>query len=148
MNKDHSKFRSAVHLFLVRDERILLMRRFNTGFEDGKYGVPAGHIDRNESASEAMIREAKEETGITISIDKLKMVQVMHRKSTEEYIDFFFEVKEWHGTPNIGEPDKCDDLNWFATSQLPPNIIPYLRVSIENYGNKIPYSEFGWNNSR
>jgi hypothetical protein len=32
------KLVSAVHLFFIRDGKILLLRRFNTGYEDGKYG--------------------------------------------------------------------------------------------------------------
>lgn len=144
MIREYFKFVSAVHLFFIKDGKILLLRRFNTGYEDGNYSVPAGHIDGNERATKAMSREAMEETGITISEDKLKMIHVMHRKSTEERIDFFFEVNQWQGEPKIMEKDKCDDLSWFSIEQLPQNIVLYVRVGIENYRNKILFSEFGW----
>jgi len=29
------KLVSAVHIFLIRDGKVLLLRRFNTGYEDG-----------------------------------------------------------------------------------------------------------------
>ena len=91
-----------------------------------------------------MFREAKEEAGIDITEKQLRLVHVMHRKSEEERIDFFFEATEWQGEPKIMETNKCDDLSWFPISQLPQNVIPYVKSGIENYGNKISFSEFGW----
>ena len=49
----------AVHLFLVQDGRILLLRRYNTGYEDGNYSVVAGHIDGGEKLKSAMVREGQ-----------------------------------------------------------------------------------------
>ncbi len=83
-------FPVAVHLLLIQDEDILLLRRYNTGYEDGNYSVCAGHVDGNEVYLDAMIREAKEEIGINISKMHLKPVQVMHRKKDDERIDYFF----------------------------------------------------------
>ncbi len=134
----------AVHLFLIKDDQILLSRRFQTGWEDGNYSVPAGHVDRNETATNAMAREVEEEVCIKINPEDLKMVHVMHRKSTEERIDFFLLATKWSGDIRIGEPEKCDELKWFPTNNLPSNTIPYLKKAIENYQNKIFYSEFGW----
>ena len=144
MSRDYFKFISAVHLFLIKDGKILLLRRFNTGYQDGKYSVPAGHIDGEEKATSAMIREAKEEAGIDISVKRLRMVHVMHRKSDEERIDFFFEATDWRGEPKIMEADKCDDLSWFPINQLPQKMIPYVKTGLENYINNILFSEFGW----
>ena len=47
----------AVHLILIENGKILLLRRYNTGYEDGNYSVVAGHIDGNESVIKAMKRE-------------------------------------------------------------------------------------------
>ena len=49
------------YLFLIKDNKILLQRRFQTGFMDGFYGVPAGHLDGSETAREGCAREIKEE---------------------------------------------------------------------------------------
>lgn len=144
MGKERFKIISAVHLFLVQKGKILLLKRMNTGYEDGNYSVVAGHIDGNEEVKTAMIREAEEEAGITIWPDQLKVVGVMHRKSTEERIDFFLAAEEWTGEIKNLEPDKCEELQWFDLEQLPANVIPYVKQAIENYRNNIWFHSFGW----
>ena len=133
------------HLILIKDNKILLLRRFNTGYEDGNYSVVAGHLDGNETFIQAMAREAKEEAGIDINLEDLEVVHVIHRKqSTEERIDLFITAKEWKGEPKITELNKCDDLRWFELDDLPKNTIPYIKQAINNIQNKIFYSEYGW----
>ena len=88
--KERFKIIPTSHLFLIKNNKILLLRRFNTGYEDGNYSVVAGHLDRNETFAQAMTREAKEEAGIDIKPGDLEVVHVMHRKQpNEERIDFF-----------------------------------------------------------
>ena len=138
-------FPVAVHLFLLKDDNILLLRRFHTGYEDGNYSVIAGHIDGGEDVYAAMIREAKEEAGINIFSDDLKIVQVMHRKRLdEERIDYFFVCDTWTGTVEIMERDKCDELLWVNIDELPNHTIDYIREAIDHYKAGISFSIFGW----
>jgi NADH pyrophosphatase NudC (nudix superfamily) len=51
----------AVHLFLLRGEKVLLQRRYQTGYEDGRYSVIAGHLDGGDTVIAAAVREASEE---------------------------------------------------------------------------------------
>lgn len=150
MFKERFKLVSAVHLILVKDNRILLLRRFNTGYEDGNYSVIAGHLDGGESAKHAMAREALEEGGIIINPNDLKFAVAMHRYSvidnsgSKERIDFFFVTDKWKGELTIGEPDKCDDLSWFDMAALPQNMVPYVRAGLEAFHKGEHYVEFGW----
>lgn len=91
-----------------------------------------------------MVREAGEEVGVIVNPENLKLVHVMHRRSEEERVDFFFTAKSWKGIPKIMEPNKCDDLKWFSLDNLPDNMVPYVKKAIENYLNGVIYSEFGW----
>jgi ADP-ribose pyrophosphatase YjhB (NUDIX family) len=134
----------AVHLFFLQETQILLLRRFNTGYEDGKYSVVAGHVDSGESVTQAAMREAKEEVGVSLKGENLEVVHVMNRKSEDERIDFFMIVKHWTGCIRNCEPEKCDELTWYPIDELPENVIPYVRHGIERYQKEIYYSEFGW----
>ena len=137
-----AKFPVTVHLLFFRDDQILVLRRFNTGYADGQYSVPAGHMDGGETVMEAATREAEEEVGV--KLDRLEMAfsTVMHRMEEEERVDFFIRVNRWPGEPFNAEPDKCDDLRWVDIHQLPVNMVPYVRRALENHHSGIPFDEF------
>src|SRR5437899_10676265 len=81
----HPKLPVAVHVLLLRGDEVLLVRRCNTGFEDGRLSVVAGHVEPGESVTQAALREASEEVGVALSRDGLRVVGVMHRRSTSSW---------------------------------------------------------------
>ena len=121
-----------------------MLRRFNTGYEDGNYSVVAGHIDGGEEIKAAMIREAREEIGVELAYDDVEINQVMHRLSGDERIDFFLHASRWKGKIANKEPHKCDDLSWHALNDLPENVIPYVRRALENYQANRWFDSFGF----
>ena len=133
----------AVHLLLVREGKILLLRRYNTGYEDGNYSVVAGHVEGGEELRSAMVREAREEAGIGILPSDLEVVGVMHVKTDKEYISFFLKASMWSGDVTNMDPEQCDDLRWCDIEDLPDNAIPYVRHAIENYRKGVWFSSFG-----
>lgn len=147
MKKRHSNF-PASYLVLLEGNKILLLRRCNTGYEDGNYSLVAGHVDPGETFTECIVREAKEEAGIVLDPKDLKVVHVMHRNSgtaeKNERIDVFFVAEKWRGEIANKEPHKCNDLSWFDRDNLPENIISYVKHAIENIRNNIFYCEYGW----
>lgn len=54
------------YIILEQDGKLLMMRRHNTGYQDGKYGLPSGHLEEKEFATVGTIREVAEEIGIVL----------------------------------------------------------------------------------
>lgn len=142
--KRHFTLPAAVYVILTQNEQLLLLRRQNTGYEDGKYSLIAGHLDGGESVLDAAIREAREEAGVTLDRESMRVVGVMHRLSDDERIDFFVVAERWEGTLRNQEPEKCDDLSWFPRSSLPESVIPHVRVALEQSTEDVWFQSYGW----
>lgn len=135
----------AVFLILMRKVNgkieILLQRRYNTGYMDGKYDMAcSGHLEKGESLSMALVREAKEEIDLDIKEENLKLVSVIHPYK-EDYINVFFITEKYEGTPKIMEHNKCDDLRWFDLYDLPENITIRNKNVIKNIQKGIIYDD-------
>jgi len=139
------KIVSAAYLFLKTGNTILLGKRKNSGFMDGYYSLPAGHIYENESALEAAIREGREEMGISLKKGNLRHALTMHRNSIDRvYMDIFFEVLAYEGDITNNEPHKCQEWKFFPVCSLPGQTVPYVKQAISCLENKVPYVEEGW----
>ena len=137
-------FRAAVYLIIREENKVLLIRRFNTGWMDGMYSLPAGHVDGSETIQEAMAREAKEEVNLDILPEVLFVLHTMHRKSDYEYFDFFLETTKYTGVLNNNEKDKCDEIKWFSINSLPENTLDYIKEAFKQISEGKNFSSFGF----
>jgi 8-oxo-dGTP diphosphatase len=144
----HAKFPVTVHMFFLRADQILLIRRYQTGYMDGFYSVPAGHLDGREPVRLAAAREAREEIGVRVEPAEVHFAGVFHRFEGDERVDFFVHVQSWEGEPFNAEPEKCDELRWVDIHALPKNTIPYIRKAVEDFQAGVPFEEFGWEMQR
>lgn len=133
-----------VYLILIKEDQVLLLLRQNTGYLDGHWAFPAGHVEAGESAKEALAREAEEELGITLSIDALHVVHVMHRKTNRMNVDLFFECDQWSGELKNQEPKKCAKIDFFPLKTLPLNTMDSNAFAIDAAKKGIFYSERGF----
>jgi len=140
---ERHKIIPGVYVIPKKNNKVLLLRRLNTGFEDGKYSLIGGHVEQNETFKQAIIKEARQEAGIVINPKNLKFVHVICRKMSGERIDIFYVVSKWKGEVKNMEPKKCSGLRWFDIDKLPDNIILWVKQVIENI-DKTYYSEYGW----
>ena len=124
---------SSVNLYVVRDGKILLMRRISQRWMDGKLQIPGGHVEPGESPLVAVLREAQEELGIKISSNDVTHVATLAVKDKNgEYFALQFQLT----TPDrftfqITEPHKCSELVWADIHNLPDDTIAIFKSAIK-----------------
>jgi 8-oxo-dGTP diphosphatase len=144
--RERFKLSLSVFLFLIKDNKVLLIKRGNTGWMDGFYSVPAGALDGNEPLTKAVCREAHEEVAVAVDPKNVKLVHTMHcMTERSEWVGAFFVADSWEGDPKVNEPEKYEEVKWNDLDELPENTIPYVKQAIESLKNGISYSEYGWN---
>jgi len=140
----------AVYIIFRDGNKILLLQRANTGYMDGLYGLPSGHVDGNEPAVDAAVREAKEEAGVELDRKDLTLVHTMHRRVGDgdrhghERMDLFFEAYRWRGEPKNAEPHKCSEIGWYDADSLPVAMIPEVAAVLGRVQAGEPYSDYNF----
>lgn len=114
--------------------QVLLQLRRNTGYMDGHWACGAsGHVEAAESVVETVLRETREELGVSVAAADLSPLTAMHRTNDlggaalEQRIDMFFTLRAWEGAPVVREPTKNAGLRWFPLADLPEPVPPHER---------------------
>lgn len=155
MSKPHSeKYDSArpyIACFVVlrRGDTVAMVKRKNTGYMDGYYGLPAGKVEYGEPYVVGAIREAKEEAGVDIAPEHIHFVHVAHRHAEDDteimdWVDIYFEAETWEGEPYNAETEKSESLEWINIRELPETIVPPQRAALQKIAAGHPYGEYGW----
>jgi ADP-ribose pyrophosphatase YjhB (NUDIX family) len=131
-----------LHLVVRRGGEILLGLRRDTGFADGMFHLPAGHLEDGEALLQGAVREAREQLGNAIAERDVMLVHVLHHNTGR--IAFFFVATRWAGDATNCEPDKCTELRWFSPHRLPDNVVPYARVALVMMATGRRLSSFDW----
>lgn len=136
----------SVNVYIIKNDKVLLGRRQNTGYADGKLCPPGGHVEEGETPLQATVRELKEEVGIEIDAHDLEFVCVAARDdSPTAYVGYEFMLKDKDYTPANTEPEKCSELVWVDIADLPDDVISDFAEIIKRsiLGNE-KYLELGF----
>jgi 8-oxo-dGTP pyrophosphatase MutT (NUDIX family) len=125
-----------VILLLMRNGRILLRERANTGYGDGAYEPPTGQLADRETIVDTAVRVALAEAGVVISAGNVALAHVMQDVSGSGRIAFFLTVSGWAGEYT------SPDVRWFAVGNLPTNMLDRSRVALRNYAEGLRFSTY------
>ncbi|HSX16817.1 MAG TPA: NUDIX domain-containing protein [Patescibacteria group bacterium] len=137
-----------VSVIIRKGDDILFVLREKTGYADGFYALPGGHVEHGEAFSAAAVREALEEVNVKIHAADLKPVLSMHRlgrDADDVRAGIFFEALKWSGTPKNMEPERHRALAWFKSSDLPfDKIMAFQVAGLQAIQRGDMYHELGW----
>ncbi|MGV9778134.1 NUDIX hydrolase [Streptosporangium sp. NPDC003464] len=131
-----------VHVVFARDGAVLLGRRSGTGYADGLWHLPSGHLEEGESAVAAAAREAREEVGVTVEPDDLVFVHAMHR--APERVGLFFAAARWSGEPYNAGPDRCSEIAWHPLEAIPEDTVDYPAAALRAVAAGRPFALHEW----
>jgi ADP-ribose pyrophosphatase YjhB (NUDIX family) len=118
LEKGYTTPKLDVRAFILRENKILFVHERI----DGLWSLPGGWADVNESPSETIIRETKEESGFDVRV--LKLLALWDKRKHDHpaqwphiYKCFFYcQIFGGEATENL----EISEINFFGLNELPP----------------------------
>lgn len=114
---------------IIMDEqnRVLLQKRADVG----KWGIPSGHVEPGETVAGAAVREVREETGLTIVLNRMIGIysdprsQVFHYPDGRivHFVTICFQADVVGGRLSPDNPETLE-LRYFPIDRLPADLLP------------------------
>ena len=139
----HSKLAVAVISVIIKNNKVLLLKRKNTPWMNWYWWLVWWRLDAWETMTFWAIREAKEEVWIEIVEENIKFKSlIQHKDDRWERIYFVIQVEDFSWVAKNMEEDKCEKIEWFDLNNLPKKITPQVEICLDAIKNKICYSEY------
>ena len=124
--------------------QLLLQRRSNTGFGDGKWDFAcSGHVEEGERLRETCVRECREELGISSKPEDFAFFTLIYKRDPgATYVNAYFCLTEYAGTPSVCEESKCSALGWFDESALPHDLLDDRRLALDCFLKNEHFAEY------
>jgi 8-oxo-dGTP diphosphatase len=105
-----------VDAIIMNQRSVLLIKRGNEPYK-GRWALPGGYMNFDESGEEAVIREVKEETGLDTKDPLYVGVYTNPARSPVQNVGITYRLTPLH--TNIQAGDDAVDIGWFEPNNLP-----------------------------
>ena len=119
---------AVVDGILAEGGRILLIRRGREPCR-GRFALPGGFIDRDETAREAIAREMREETGLDVEVERFLGFFDDPGRDVRQTISLVFVLRRRGGELRAG--DDAAEFVWADLGDPPPLAFDHARVLAE-----------------
>lgn len=142
----------ASECYVIKDEKVLMFKRSDTASKFPGFWIgPGGHIDENEDAMIAAIREVEEEAGVKAKMEdtKLKAVAFHHHLDRNEVWISFIYLATIPKSQNEGEENLEGKAKWIPLEELltMDNVFPLSKYYFDHVLNNKPgimYTNIQW----
>ncbi|MEY9938091.1 NUDIX domain-containing protein [Streptacidiphilus sp. MAP5-3] len=129
---------AAVIVHDLESQRVVLIQRGpKAKFAQGMWDLPVGKSEPGEPITETAVRELKEETGLVVAVDDLRLAHVIHGARGVEapngFLTVVFAAHRWSGNLTNGEPEKHAQVAWVATNEIPEAFVPTTGSALTRY---------------
>ncbi|HWY69710.1 MAG TPA: NUDIX hydrolase [Terriglobales bacterium] len=100
----------GVGAVIVRNDQVLVVRRANPPLQ-GQWSIPGGLVDTGETTKEAVLREIREETSLTI--EPIELIEVFERilRDADSRVQYHYVVIDYLCRLVSGEPSPGSDVS-------------------------------------
>jgi 8-oxo-dGTP pyrophosphatase MutT (NUDIX family) len=146
----------TAEVYIIYQDKLLMFKRSETKKKfPGWWSLPGGHIDEGEDPLKAAIREVKEETGVIVTSDKvkLKVVAIHHHLDRREmYVAFAF-LANIDSKPKLSLENEEGSSHWVEVekAKVLENVFPPIKYYFNHVLNDKPgviYNNSQWENTQ
>ncbi len=108
-----------VSCFCIKEDKFLFLHRQNHKPQGNTWGVPAGKADPGEDLTNAIQRELKEETGLTVTKKEIRYLGKVYTRYPDYDFTFHMYKTIIKGNAKVTiNPKEHKDFKWVAQTSL------------------------------
>ena len=111
----------SVGAVIVNDARVLLARRAHAPLK-GEWSLPGGGVEIGETLTEAVAREAREETGLSVAVGAVVDVLDRIERTADGRVEFHYVIIDYLcrviGQPSARAGSDADEVRWASEGEI------------------------------